>query len=79
VIGGFLFALTYHQSHSLLLTCLEHALFGNFLFTASAILSTTAPAASHLAPPTNRKCPLEWTYLLASRHHRNLLPCTRVL
>lgn len=33
VIGGFLFALTYQHSGSLLLTCLDHALFGNFIFT----------------------------------------------
>jgi len=33
VMGGFLFSLTYHQSASLLLTCLDHTLFGNFLFT----------------------------------------------
>jgi len=33
VIGGVLFSLTYHQSSSLLLTCLEHAIFGNFIFT----------------------------------------------
>jgi uncharacterized protein len=32
-IGGFLFALTYHQSGSLFLACLEHAFFGNFIFT----------------------------------------------
>jgi uncharacterized protein len=33
VLGGFLFALTYHSSQSILLACLEHAVFGNFLFT----------------------------------------------
>jgi uncharacterized protein len=33
VIGGFLFSLTYQSSGSLLLVCLDHALFGNFLFT----------------------------------------------
>ena len=33
VIGGFLFSLTYQTSGSLLLACLEHAIFGNFLFT----------------------------------------------
>ena len=33
IIGGFLFALTYQQSSSLVLTCIDHALFGNFLFT----------------------------------------------
>ena len=33
VIGGFLFSFTYHQSGSLLLACLEHAIFGNFIFT----------------------------------------------
>lgn len=32
-VGGFLFALTYQQSGSLLLACMEHALFGNFIFT----------------------------------------------
>lgn len=33
VIGGLLFSLTYQHSGSLLLTCLDHALFGNFIFT----------------------------------------------
>jgi membrane protease YdiL (CAAX protease family) len=33
VIGGVLFGLTYRKSGSLLLTCLEHALFGDFIFT----------------------------------------------
>jgi len=33
LIGGLLFSLTYQHSGSLLLTCLDHALFGNFLFT----------------------------------------------
>ena len=33
VIGGFLFSFTYQHSGSLLLTCLDHALFGNFIFT----------------------------------------------
>ncbi|HXY00653.1 MAG TPA: CPBP family intramembrane glutamic endopeptidase [Candidatus Limnocylindrales bacterium] len=33
VIGGFLFSVTYQQSGSLLLACLDHALFGNFIFT----------------------------------------------
>ena len=32
-VGGLLFALTYSNSGSLLLTCIDHALFGNFLFT----------------------------------------------
>jgi uncharacterized protein len=32
-VGGLLFALTYHTSNSLLLTCIDHAIFGNFLFT----------------------------------------------
>jgi uncharacterized protein len=32
-IGGLLFALTYQHSGSLLLTCIDHALFGNFIFT----------------------------------------------
>ena len=32
-IGGLLFALTYIKSGSLLLTCVEHALFGDFIFT----------------------------------------------
>ena len=31
--GGLLFAQTYQKSRSLLLTSLEHALFGNFIFT----------------------------------------------
>ena len=33
VIGGFLFSLTYQTSGSFLLACLDHAIFGNFLFT----------------------------------------------
>lgn len=33
IVGGFLFSFTYQQSGSLLLTCLDHAIFGNFLFT----------------------------------------------
>jgi len=33
VIGGVLFSYTYQTSGSLLLTCLEHAIFGDFLFT----------------------------------------------
>ena len=33
VIGGLLFSLTYQTSGSLLLTCLDHAVFGDFLFT----------------------------------------------
>lgn len=32
-IGGLLFALTYESSGSLLLACIDHTLFGNFLFT----------------------------------------------
>jgi uncharacterized protein len=32
-LGGLLFALTYRSSGALLLTCLDHAIFGNFLFT----------------------------------------------
>src|SRR5579884_2011888 len=32
-IGGVLFASTYRQSRSLLLVCIEHAIFGNFIFT----------------------------------------------
>jgi len=31
--GGFLFAMTYEQSGSLLLACIEHAILGNFIFT----------------------------------------------
>jgi uncharacterized protein len=33
LIGGLLFATTYQHSNSLFLTCLDHALFGNFIFT----------------------------------------------
>ena len=33
IVGGALFSFTYHQSGSLLLTCLDHAIFGNFIFT----------------------------------------------
>jgi membrane protease YdiL (CAAX protease family) len=32
-IGGVLFAMTYEQTGSLVLTCIEHAVFGNFIFT----------------------------------------------
>jgi len=32
-IGGILFSLTYKRSGSLMLACVEHALFGNFIFT----------------------------------------------
>jgi len=32
-VGGVLFGLTYRRSGSLLLACLEHALFGDFIFT----------------------------------------------
>ncbi len=32
-VGGALFGLTYKNSRSLLLACLEHALFGDFIFT----------------------------------------------
>ena len=32
-VGGMLFALTYRQSRSTLQACLEHALWGDFLFT----------------------------------------------
>ena len=33
VLGGLLFSFTYQHSGSLLLTCLDHAIFGNFVFT----------------------------------------------
>jgi uncharacterized protein len=33
IIGGLLFSFTYHSSGSLLLTCLDHAIFGDFIFT----------------------------------------------
>jgi len=33
IIGGLLFSSTYQQTGSLLLTCLDHAIFGNFIFT----------------------------------------------
>ncbi|MES2984909.1 MAG: CPBP family intramembrane glutamic endopeptidase [Pseudomonadota bacterium] len=32
-IGGVMFALTYQKHRSLLLACIEHALYGNFVFT----------------------------------------------
>jgi uncharacterized protein len=59
VIGGFLFALTYHHSGSLLLTCLDHAVFGNFIFTiglgrffyhGSRIQSLQSLALHHFSP-----------------------------
>lgn len=33
VIGGVLFSMTYHKTRSLALVCLEHALYGDFIFT----------------------------------------------
>ena len=33
LIGGFVFAITYHKSKSLLLTSIEHAIYGSWLFT----------------------------------------------
>lgn len=33
IIGGLLFSFTYQQSGSLLLACVDHAIFGNFIFT----------------------------------------------
>lgn len=33
MMGGLLFSLTYQSSGSLVLTCLDHAIFGNFIFT----------------------------------------------
>jgi hypothetical protein len=33
ISGGFLCARTYQHSGSLLLTCIDHAVFGNFIFT----------------------------------------------
>jgi membrane protease YdiL (CAAX protease family) len=33
VLGGLLFSRTYQSSGSLLLTCFDHAIFGNFIFT----------------------------------------------
>ena len=33
LVGGFVFALTYHKSKSLLLTSIEHAIYGSWLFT----------------------------------------------
>jgi membrane protease YdiL (CAAX protease family) len=33
VLGGFLFSLTYQQTGSLPFACLDHAIFGNFIFT----------------------------------------------
>ena len=33
VVGGVLFGATYRRSNSLLLACLEHAMFGDFIFT----------------------------------------------
>ncbi|MXV38623.1 hypothetical protein GO491_08035 [Flavobacteriaceae bacterium Ap0902] len=32
-LGGFLFAWRYHRSRSILISCLEYALYGNLLFT----------------------------------------------
>jgi membrane protease YdiL (CAAX protease family) len=33
ILGGFLFSFTYQHSGSLPFTCLDHAIFGNFIFT----------------------------------------------
>jgi len=33
LIGGFLFAITYHKSKSIMLTSIEHAIYGSWLFT----------------------------------------------
>ena len=33
LIGGIFFTLTYNRSKSLLLTSIEHAIYGNWLFT----------------------------------------------
>jgi hypothetical protein len=33
VVGGVLFSMTYQKTRSLALVCLEHALYGNFVFT----------------------------------------------
>ncbi|HYA63165.1 MAG TPA: CPBP family intramembrane glutamic endopeptidase [Candidatus Sulfotelmatobacter sp.] len=33
ILGGFLFSTTYQHSGSLLFACLDHAIFGNFIFT----------------------------------------------
>jgi hypothetical protein len=33
LIGGFFFSLAYQLSGSLLLACVDHAIFGDFLFT----------------------------------------------
>lgn len=33
LIGGILFTLTYHKTKSVLFTSIEHALYGNWLFT----------------------------------------------
>jgi CAAX protease family protein len=33
VVGGLLFSFTYHSSGLLLLTCIDHAIFGDFIFT----------------------------------------------
>jgi uncharacterized protein len=32
-VGGLMFAYTYHKTRSLALVCVEHALYGNFIFT----------------------------------------------
>jgi len=45
--GGVLFAMTYQRSGSLMLVCLEHALFGNFIFTIG-IGRFFVPGARHL-------------------------------
>jgi membrane protease YdiL (CAAX protease family) len=33
LLGGYLFSTTYHKTHSLLITSIEHALYGNLIFT----------------------------------------------
>src|SRR5262249_62171780 len=64
VIGGLLFSFTYYQSGSLLLTCLDHAIFGNFIFTiglgqffyhcSRTFLGLGAQILSHNRPPAFR-------------------------
>jgi len=52
LLGGFLFASTYERSGSLLLTCVEHALFGNFLFTIGLGQFFYAAPCPGSRPPT---------------------------
>ena len=52
IIGGLLFSFTYQHTGSLLFTCVDHAIFGNFFFTIGlGRFSTTARASDPVFMP----------------------------